>query len=229
MMLLSDPTSAVGGEETQVLFKEARRRRRRRWLLAAIVAAVGSTVLTLTLASNGSGGTSVVTTSNPYTTTATLRSPLTVAAHDTGFCWESSMEGPNDPQAWRCMSSSEIYDPCFSAPDPVPARSVACLATPWSRAVTVLNLSRALPGFSPDKAYSSAAVWAIQLANGTRCIKGTGAMGSVRGLDIGYLCKNGGSTTLPDNRIAAWTVDYIPADSHAPILQRVKIVTVWRD
>jgi hypothetical protein len=233
MTLLSSPPQPIESEEFQVLFKEARRRRRRRrWMLSGISLAVAATALALVLASSkGSDATSIVSTPNPYTTTGALRSGLSIGVHDVGFCWENSMEGPNDPNAWRCMTTtSHIMDPCFSAPKPAPRESVACLAAPWARSVTVLKLSEALPAFSPDKYYSSAALWAIQLANGARCIKGTGAMGNVHGVDIGYICTNGGDTTLPNNEHRVWTVEYTSGSSAtATIVQGVRVVRAWRD
>jgi hypothetical protein len=233
MTLLSSPPESIESEEIQVLFKEAhRRRRRRRWILSGMFLAMAATALALVLANGkGSDSTSIVSTPNPYATTGALRFGLSVGAHDVGFCWENSMEGPNDPDAWRCMTTtSRIMDPCFSAPKPGPRRSVACLSAPWARSVTVVKLSEGLPRFSPDKYYSSAAVWAIQLANGARCIKGTGAMGSVHGVDIGYICTNGGDTTLPDNRHRVWSVEYVSgSNATATIVQGEHVVRAWRD
>ncbi len=70
-----------------------------------------------------------------------LRRDISVATTVTGSCWEHSL--PSDrPDAWRCMSKNEIYDPCFAeSPN---GNKVACPEEPFSKSVILMRLTKAL-------------------------------------------------------------------------------------
>lgn len=81
-----------------------------------------------------------------------------------GYCWEGSFSSTRD-DAYRCMASNTIYDPCFT----YGSTAVACPdLTEGPQRGTVIDLSQPLPQGGTD-APGSAGLWAFKLTNGDTC------------------------------------------------------------
>lgn len=68
-------------------------------------------------------------------------------------------------------------------------------------------------------------VWAMELANGDRCVLGTGTATQVGGVTLEFLCTSGGSAGEVDRSHQPWTVQYRPARSSA--LRPLAIRNAW--
>ncbi|MGH9129838.1 MAG: hypothetical protein ACRDY2_12995 [Acidimicrobiales bacterium] len=142
----------------------------------------------------------------PWTSDGHLRDGVTVARHERGSCFTGSI-AVDSPDAWRCLIGNYLYDPCFASPSPA-STTLACVASPWSL-VTLLKLDHALPLTYANKAGGPSYPWAFTLANGQRCVVGTGANGTVAGVTLDYYCGSGAAGRL-DTSAKRWTVDYVP-------------------
>jgi hypothetical protein len=146
-----------------------------------------------------------------------------VADVATGSCWTTSIAVPVTG-AYRCLADDKILDPCFASPRGAAPVEVACVASPWSRA-EVLHVTAALPTPAPGTR-TRLRPWAIQLANGVRCVAATGTVPAVRGVDLGYNCLDGWDAALLNTKRAAVTADY--ADPRSRVLHPVTVATIWR-
>lgn len=125
--------------------------------------------------------------------------------------------------AYRCFSGHFIYDPCFLSPSE--DGSVLCVESPW--ATTGVRLTGAALEYPPTR--TRKVIWAIQLANGSRCVYASGA-GSVRGQRrLNYYCTGHVKRYLwglPNRNHATWTI----LMSHGYTgrgWKRVKVAVVW--
>lgn len=146
-----------------------------------------------------------------------------VADVASGSCWTTSIAVPV-ASAYRCIADDKILDPCFASPRKATPIEVACVANPWSRA-EVLRVTAALPTAAPG-ARNRSRPWAIQLANGVRCVAATGMVPAVGGVDLGYHCLNGWDAALLDTGKAVVTADY--AGPRSQVLHPVTVTTIWR-
>ena len=161
-----------------------------------------------------------VRTFSPYAATGTLAVP--VADQHPGSCWTGSIAVPV-AGAYRCIAGDQIYDPCFAATGQGAVHSVACVSDPWSRA-HVITLTGALPKITP--APDLRPFWALELANGARCVAVTGTVARVDDIDLGYVCGagNGAGVVVDDDRHLV--VGYGPESG--PHLSRVAVRVAWR-
>lgn len=159
----------------------------------------------------------VVHTAAPWTATG----HLTVASRGTapGSCFTTSLAAPA-PTAYRCFGGNALLDPCFVSP--VSDRTVACLATPWSRA-QVLTLRTPPP--APVRT-GSGRYWALQLADGTRCVAATGTVPQVAGVDLSYSCADGTYAEPVDSAAPRVVVQRARLDAAA--LTRTPVSVAWR-
>jgi len=58
-----------------------------------------------------------------------------------------SIADPGNQNAWRCLTTAGIYDPCFAPPGRVNVRELLCGRDPWSDFL-LLSLSPPLPSSS---------------------------------------------------------------------------------
>lgn len=163
-------------------------------------------------------GATVVTKFSPYSASGALA--VAVQDHASGYCWTGSIEVPV-AGAYRCLVGNDIADPCFAPPRAGTPPTVACLADPWS-AARVVALTRALPGVEPVG--NAANPWAVQLANGVRCVAVTGTVQSVEGVSLNLSCPGGTVAGALDNSGPAWHVKYGTATG----LSLVVVVAAWR-
>jgi|GEM_PF-714853 len=106
-----------------------------------------------------------------------------------GKCWTHSLTNHRS-DAWRCMVGNQIFDPCF-VKTYVSRNKVICPQTPWSSEAVWLKLeSNLLPEKNETLDMSTDYPWAVELLNGVRCTRATGAMPSFHGQSIQYTCNN---------------------------------------
>ena len=162
----------------------------------------------------------VVTRFTPYSAAGALTA--SVSAHGTGSCWTGSIVVPV-AGAYRCLVGNDIADPCFAPPRPSAPMTVACLPDPWSGA-RVVTLTAPLPVVRPIG--NSARPWAVQLANGARCVASTGTVQSSHGVALDLLCPGETAAGGLDTTNATWHVQYGPK-SGGP-LTPVDVAQAWR-
>jgi serine/threonine protein kinase len=165
--------------------------------VAIAVAAGGSgsaTTTTTTTATTSSTSTSSTSTPTPQPTAKQIYSPananggLAVSNPTTthGSCFTSS-NVIQRADAFRCTSGNFLYDPCFSIND----TQLLCPSDgPWANSGVLINVS-ALVSFGGKDQGTSGQPWAIQMADGTRCLAVSGATNEVAGQRLGYFCKHG--------------------------------------
>ncbi len=143
-----------------------------------------------------------------------------VAAHApidhtvSGECFTASIT-VDDPRAYRCLAGSALADPCFVTDRP---DSVVCFADPWTPGIR-LTLAVALPAITG--APIATRPWALELANGARCVVLTGTVVRTGGAVLVYGCGQGAGATSPGREN---TVRY--GRSGAP-LRAVMVRVTW--
>jgi hypothetical protein len=159
----------------------------------------------------------------PWTSAGKLKAGVKVAGTVKGTCWTSSIAVPSSV-AYRCMSDSFIYDPCF-APETKTFAHLACMVTPWSK-VTRFDLTSPVPK-SARHANGKPWAWAYQLNNGVRCITETGTGELVDNVALNYYCVPGtGWASVPDKKTEPWTVRYA-SSSQSKSLKTEKVAIAW--
>jgi hypothetical protein len=91
-----------------------------------------------------------------------------VTANVSGSCWTSSIAAQR-PDAFRCTSGNEIFDPCFVTSSTV----VVCPTDLIHNHATLMKLTEALPANTNRR---SGEPWAFELQSGGMCQMGTGTI-----------------------------------------------------
>jgi hypothetical protein len=156
---------------------------------------------------------------HPFTAAGHVAVPVGQVVH--GQCWTTSIAAPG-ADAYRCFQGNKILDPCFAPAGPGTPAELACLETPWSRAL-MLRVNGKLP--APSTGEVPARPWAIQLQDGLRCVASTGTVPAVAGVNLTYHCTDGGNAALAGTSGAMLAAKYAPADATA--LTTVTVTTVW--
>jgi hypothetical protein len=200
--------------------------------LHAVFAVAAAVTVALTACSNSGSltpagrqpsstfGATVVTKFRPYSASGALT--VSVAAHGTGHCWTRSIV-VLVADAYRCLVGNDIADPCFAPPRPSTPMTVACLADPWSGA-QVVTLAQALPVTRPIG--NTARPWAVQLANGARCLASTGTVQVAHGVSLDLLCPAEMGAGGLDTTNPIWHVQYGPTSGGQ--LTTVDVTHAWR-
>jgi hypothetical protein len=144
----------------------------------------------------------------------------TVRSGGSGQCFTTSITVPL-AHVYRCFGNKEILDPCFAAPTPTSPGSVLCYDDPWS-AARKLTLTAPLPRPMP---LPHPRPWALQLANGARCLSVTGTVPIDRGVALTYSCSHGGAAALKAGHAGLVTASY--ARTPQGPLSRVAVTTMW--
>ncbi len=180
---------------------------------------------------------------DPMLETGPLATHFSKVIHVNGSCNAESNVDPV-PETSRCFAGNSIYDPCWG----VLSTRVICVLTPWSTEVVVLTVQTYTffvgkpprwktitwdprsdepppsapfgPGRPLDVTKTEPA-WALQLANGKRCIMVSGATYTVAGQRANYICSQTGDfygpeavdwvIGYPDRTRSPWDVAYLPA------------------
>jgi hypothetical protein len=164
----------------------------------------------------GSSMSTAVRTFDPYT--ASGRLTVLVRQRVRGHCWEISLAAPA-PDTYRCLAGNRILDPCFAPPTGA-AKTLACFADPWSKAV-VLAVHR-LPKAPPV----ATRPWAVVLGNGKRCVAATGTAPFVAGVGLDYSC--GGGTAAALRNVSGKRVTALVGSVGGSTLRRTSVRTIWR-
>jgi hypothetical protein len=172
-----------------------------------------------------------------------LNPGLTATTEEEGLCDFPSSAALDRPDAWDCTGAEgQIYDPCFENPFILPddPGQVACLESPFTTDVVVLNLTapllrqKELPDPAREAAQDAAGVtlepwdlpWALELANGDRCTLLHGTLIVIAGQTAHYGCENGGAVFGEvDHSRPLWTANYLAAGEVASNL--VEVVAAW--
>ena len=153
--------------------------------------------------------------------------PQTTSQQVSGSCFASSLAATR-ADAWRCMSDSTIYDPCFSLPGN--SSSLTCVMNPLDSSTFVtLNLTQPLPAPSPVPAETHP--WFLHLADQTVCNFFTGATGGVNGERINYGCSDGWDIVGLPQMGTTWTASEVllaPNSLNVQESATVEIATVWQ-
>lgn len=114
------------------------------------------------------------------------------AAAGSAECFATSIAVPL-AGVYRCLAGNRILDPCFVPAEPAQPTAVTCFADPWTPGQR-MTLQGVLPTFTPVP--SAGNPWAVQLADGKRCIIRTGTVPEVDGVDLLYSCDGGAAAGL---------------------------------
>ncbi len=130
-----------------------------------------------------------------------------------GECFTGSIISQRS-DAWRCNDGNELQDPCFAAV--LNARSVVCPQNgPWSGELLRITLAKGLPSNGANILRDNNAAkepladpaWAIELANGARCLFLAGTSSIVAGLRQNYECTAGWTLYGNETRSAQpWSI-----------------------
>lgn len=144
-----------------------------------------------------------------------------IKATRTGYCWSGSIALAT-PNTYRCMAHNLIFDPCFAPSHH--SGSVVCVEAPWATG-TKLKLNRPLP--TTHSAGKKNTAWAVELANGEKCVAITGMVQFVDDTPMRYGCgAKGGQAGDLRHDGDRWSVAY--AAPHDTTPSRVGVATLWR-
>lgn len=158
---------------------------------------------------------------DPYDSSGRLTVP--VAKRLSGHCWEISLAAPT-PHTYRCLAGNQILDPCFVAHPGVD--SVACFTDPWSDA-KVLRLTEPLP--KSRLGANMQRPWALVLAaagGSLRCVAVTGTAPFVKGVGLGYDCRNGSFAAL--RMSAAGKASAVVGRPNGHALHSLPVSVIWQ-
>jgi hypothetical protein len=146
-----------------------------------------------------------------------------------GYCWEGSAADWGRSDARRCFIGNFIHDPWFSDSSTTTNGYVVCAATPWSRKVVKIALTRKLPlaQRNPSGSPLRRRPWAIKLSSAQKCVAFTGATGTIAGRAVAYGCVPRGYLLGEPRRTGAtWTIWYA-AGYKARHISRATIAEAW--
>jgi hypothetical protein len=136
-----------------------------------------------------------------------------------GTCWTSSIT-VRSSAAYRCLAGNAILDPCFAATRS--AHVVTCYTDPWSPGTRVV-LAAALPKPAPLPVTHP---WALELANGKRCVAATGVVNRIAGVALLYQCEHGGAAGLPVSHAGHTDVRYVAPGTRTAVA--VAVTVTWQ-
>lgn len=161
----------------------------------------------------------------PYAATGTIAVPV-AANHKSGTCWTTSISVPK-PGVYRCLIDNAIGDPCFAAPSVSGSASsptVLCAVDPWTPAA-VVTVTGTLPRPAGGGSGRSHGPWALELANGARCVTVTGTVPLIGAVPLEYSCGGGAGAGRLTTMASLMSVQYA-AGADGP-LQTVDVTTAW--
>ena len=149
------------------------------------------------------------------------RLTVTAGPPTAGSCFATSIAVPV-AGVFRCLAANTIFDPCFApARESTPAL-VTCFADPWSDGQT-LRVSGALPNYEP--VLTTGDPWALELADGVRCVSVTGAVPALGKVDLNYRCDGATAAGITSGQNGTIIAHYGPVGGP---LSDVVVLTAWR-
>jgi hypothetical protein len=157
------------------------------------------------------------------------QSLVRVAGHASGECLEnySAADQGAVPNAHRCFAPRRGYDPCFN----YDFSELECVTAPWAttsvrfKVIQFLPLSTAPRVADRRSGAPTAPPWALELANGQRCVFQTGAGGMLVGLRLSYVCQHGIAFGEPDRSGKLWLIPYKSPTTVGTVTTAVR--TAW--
>lgn len=171
---------------------------------------------------------------------------LGVAQKLSGYCFlDFSSSDDAMPDTHRCFSKDYILDPCWTS-DAFPPQLVVCIDSPWDKRVFELTVRRweyddprhplgptkvwrpndPPPILTPRPKMKQSPPWALELANGAKCVFVTGASDLIAGRRLNYDCGRGGTVIgAPDRTGKLWLVSYLAQGAHA--VTQMSVTTAW--
>jgi hypothetical protein len=178
--------------------------------------------------------TTTTTTAAPATQTDVFQPWLSASSLAPGFdvigrpsggdCWTESILDYRNRYAWRCMSGTAIFDPCFAPPGASNVTQVACATSPTG-GIYLMTLGTPLTQSSSARNPAYDYPWYIELSNGQGCT-GYGGAGPPTddGVILSYGCITGGAAE-PDRNTQPWSDRYAATDNGP--LQNVTVTQAW--
>jgi hypothetical protein len=142
-------------------------------------------------------------------------------------CWIGSIASPNRPDAWRCSTPDGlILDPCLENPFQPGTRELACAWSPWDRRLVVIRARQLPEKYRNDGTLrEKARPWALELANGAKCLLITGTALISAGVRWGYGCGNGYASDEIDRSGRLWKVFFWSTGRVSA--ERATVVVAW--
>lgn len=163
----------------------------------------------------------------PWRPNGSLSSGISVVKRVSGSCWTGSI-AVDEQNAWRCVASNEILDPCFAPKFSANVVDLACDPAPWNGKVVLLRLTKVLPlseANPVNSTVSTARSWAIELVNDDKCFLGTGANAAIDDVQMVYYCASGSAAGPLDVGHEPWTVEY--EKQGTDFLQPMDVSVAW--
>lgn len=136
----------------------------------------------------------------------------------------------NAPGALRCYTSDDetlVLDVCWPN-DGEPAQAV-CLGDPWNNEGILANPISVEDDADAEKELdlAPATPWALELANGSKCVLVPGATGIIAGMRLNYSCGGEDAWVVGDvdNRQKLWMALFSPKDSNE--VSQVSVTRAW--
>jgi|688.fasta_scaffold681497_1 hypothetical protein len=163
-----------------------------------------------------------VITFKAYTDNNVLSSDLIVAERYPGTCIAHSFANPGRMDAWRCRASNMVLDPCYEDDN-----SLACIVSPWTHKVAILELNVPINPHSSKKVDMHHLPWALELEGGQRCTYLSGTSLAIDKLRINYGCEGYKYYVIGgiDRSSQTWTVNVYNFENRT--VSKVPISTAW--
>ncbi|WP_133129344.1 hypothetical protein [Legionella yabuuchiae] len=140
-----------------------------------------------------------------------------------GHCRDQSHKIKRE-DAWRCYASGKAFDPCFTKRFGS-SNEVMCTESPWSDKAVKIITSTSLDERSHLRLDMARTYpWAVELANGMRCISDDDNEEVINGLPVHYRCQDASILIGHLQRCKAiWSMlKYVPSGS-----TNVNIAKAW--
>lgn len=180
-----------------------------RGLLAVAVALLACAIA---VESAGSAPRTLVTTWNPFDATGAIKSSLRIERLGSGSCGDGAGSETIGDYGYRCFARG-VADPCWRD-GPASTEYVVCPAAPWDRRAATIRVPRLMlesgVTFAAPVDVARDLPWALELADGNRCLLAQGAHGYV---------------VIRGRRVV---IDYYCARDHVSLLRNLRRGSVWR-
>lgn len=189
------------------------------------------------------GGRTAIKVFVPWQRDGTLNPALTVSARETlegnpntqTSCQVASL-ATTRPDAWRCVTADPCFEPPLGRGD---LRVVACSNGPWLDQVVILDLAYPLPTPQECRAIAhcrpnldlTRPPWALELANGARCLPYLGTSDFIAGVRANYYCLDADGTQQGvavgeiDRSDPTWRIFYLP--DGGDVMAQAGILVAW--
>lgn len=138
-----------------------------------------------------------------------------------GSCFTSSVAAIRD-DAWRCTIGNTLYDPCFELM--AGGDELVCPEGPWDKRAIKLVLTENLPVEAGNGEEVREPPWAMELANGAKCVALAGTVETVGSVTLTFSCDVGYDAGALVRTSKVWTV---LASSGGRSLEKIAVRIAW--